>query len=26
VTPGTPCDHEYQYLPWNLYDGPHAPN
>ncbi|MGW4078828.1 C45 family autoproteolytic acyltransferase/hydolase [Streptomyces sp. NEAU-174] len=26
VTPGTPCDHEYQHLPWNLYDGPHAPN
>ncbi|OPF69938.1 acyl-CoA--6-aminopenicillanic acid acyltransferase [Streptomyces antioxidans] len=26
VTPGTPCDHEYQHLPWNLYDGPHAPH
>ncbi|MFF3378745.1 C45 family autoproteolytic acyltransferase/hydrolase [Streptomyces sp. NPDC002680] len=26
VTAGTPCDHEYQHLPWNLYDGPHAPN
>ncbi|GHG88658.1 C45 family autoproteolytic acyltransferase/hydolase [Streptomyces lanatus] len=26
VTPGTPCDHEYQHLPFNLYDGPHAPN
>ncbi|MGP4047970.1 C45 family autoproteolytic acyltransferase/hydolase [Streptomyces sp. 2A115] len=26
VTPGTPCDHEYQHLPWNLYDGPAAPN
>ncbi|WP_063726746.1 C45 family autoproteolytic acyltransferase/hydolase [Streptomyces sp. RTd22] len=25
VTPGTPCDREYQHLPWNLYDGPHAP-
>ncbi|MFI2345543.1 C45 family autoproteolytic acyltransferase/hydrolase [Streptomyces sp. NPDC019443] len=26
VTAGTPCDHEYQHLPWNLYDGPHAPH
>ncbi|WP_210571439.1 C45 family peptidase [Streptomyces sp. GESEQ-4] len=26
VTAGTPCDREYQHLPWNLYDGPHAPN
>ncbi|MFF8841269.1 C45 family autoproteolytic acyltransferase/hydrolase [Streptomyces sp. NPDC015127] len=26
VTPGTPCDHDYEHLPWNLYDGPHAPN
>ncbi|GAA4759656.1 C45 family autoproteolytic acyltransferase/hydolase [Streptomyces sanyensis] len=25
VTAGTPCDREYQHLPWNLYDGPHAP-
>ncbi|MGW2329812.1 C45 family autoproteolytic acyltransferase/hydrolase [Streptomyces sp. NPDC001700] len=25
VTPGTPCDREYQHLPWNLYDGPLAP-
>ncbi|MGW2050630.1 C45 family autoproteolytic acyltransferase/hydrolase [Streptomyces sp. NPDC001858] len=25
VTAGTPCDHEYQHLPWNLYDGPHGP-
>ncbi|WP_018565233.1 C45 family autoproteolytic acyltransferase/hydolase [Streptomyces sp. PsTaAH-124] len=24
VTAGTPCDREYQHLPWNLYDGPHA--
>lgn len=24
ATAGTPCDHEYQHLPWNLYDGPHA--
>ncbi|WP_419994841.1 C45 family autoproteolytic acyltransferase/hydolase [Streptomyces boninensis] len=24
ITPGTPCDREYQHLPWNLYDGPHA--
>lgn len=22
VTAGTPCDREYQHLPWNLYDGP----
>ncbi|GAA2076494.1 C45 family autoproteolytic acyltransferase/hydolase [Streptomyces albiaxialis] len=22
ATAGTPCDHEYQHLPWNLYDGP----
>ncbi|MBV1939045.1 C45 family peptidase [Streptomyces sp. BV286] len=26
VTAGTPCDRDYQHLPWNLYDGPHAPN
>ncbi|SDP42401.1 isopenicillin-N N-acyltransferase like protein [Streptomyces sp. cf386] len=26
VTAGTPCDREYQHVPWNLYDGPHAPN
>lgn len=26
VTAGPPCDHDYQHLPWNLYDGPHAPN
>ncbi|MFC4498867.1 MULTISPECIES: C45 family autoproteolytic acyltransferase/hydolase [Streptomyces] len=26
ATAGTPCDHEYQHLPWNLYDGPHALN
>lgn len=26
VTAGTPCDHDYQRLPWNLYDGPHSPN
>ncbi|MEU9794437.1 C45 family peptidase [Streptomyces sparsogenes] len=26
VTAGTPCDREYQHLPWNLYDGPHAPS
>ncbi|MEU0372904.1 C45 family autoproteolytic acyltransferase/hydrolase, partial [Streptomyces sp. NPDC006283] len=26
VTAGTPCDREYQHLPWNLYDGPHSPN
>lgn len=25
VTAGNPCDQEYQQLPWNLYDGPHAP-
>ncbi|CAL9525822.1 C45 family autoproteolytic acyltransferase/hydolase [Streptomyces albus] len=24
ATPGTPCDHEYQHAPWNLYDGPHG--
>nr|WP_206442177.1 C45 family peptidase [Streptomyces boncukensis] len=24
ATPGTPCDHEYQHLPWNLYDGPYG--
>lgn len=24
VTAGTPCDREYQHLPWNLYDGPHG--
>ncbi|WLW54867.1 C45 family autoproteolytic acyltransferase/hydolase [Streptomyces sp. YU58] len=22
VTAGTPCDRDYQHLPWNLYDGP----
>lgn len=22
VTAGTPCDHEYELLPWNLHDGP----
>ncbi|GGO92048.1 C45 family autoproteolytic acyltransferase/hydolase [Wenjunlia tyrosinilytica] len=22
LTPGPPCSHEYQCLPWNLYDGP----
>ncbi|MFD4829762.1 C45 family autoproteolytic acyltransferase/hydrolase [Streptomyces uncialis] len=26
VTAGTPCDREYQHLPWNLYDGPHGRN
>ncbi|MCB5907880.1 C45 family autoproteolytic acyltransferase/hydolase [Streptomyces pinistramenti] len=25
ATAGTPCDHPYQRLPWNLYDGPGAP-
>ncbi|MPY56277.1 C45 family autoproteolytic acyltransferase/hydolase [Streptomyces spongiae] len=24
VTAGTPCDHDYQHMPWNLYDGPHG--
>ncbi|MCD7445351.1 C45 family peptidase [Streptomyces lincolnensis] len=24
VTAGTPCDRDYQHLPWNLYDGPHG--
>lgn len=24
VTAGTPCDHDYQHLPWNLYDGPYG--
>ncbi|MFJ8926422.1 C45 family autoproteolytic acyltransferase/hydrolase [Streptomyces sp. NPDC102364] len=24
VTAGTPCDREYQHLPWNLYDGPYG--
>ncbi|WP_346011759.1 C45 family peptidase [Streptomyces sp. SID3343] len=24
VTAGTPCDHEYELMPWNLYDGPGA--
>ncbi|MER5319313.1 C45 family peptidase [Streptosporangium roseum] len=22
ITAGTPCDHEYDRVPWNLYDGP----
>jgi len=22
VTAGTPCDHEYELMPWNLHDGP----
>jgi len=22
VTNGTPCDNEYQFLPWNVLDGP----
>jgi isopenicillin-N N-acyltransferase-like protein len=22
VTPGLPCENEYQQAPWNLYDGP----
>lgn len=22
VTNGTPCDHHYEQMPWNLYDGP----
>lgn len=22
VTNGTPCDHEYERLPWNVFDGP----
>ncbi|PRB43745.1 acyl-coenzyme A--6-aminopenicillanic-acid-acyltransferase form [Arthrobacter sp. MYb23] len=22
VTDGTPCDHNYEQMPWNLYDGP----
>lgn len=26
VTAGTPCNHEYQHLPWNLYDGPYGEN
>ncbi|MGW7415181.1 C45 family autoproteolytic acyltransferase/hydolase [Streptomyces sp. NPDC054863] len=26
VTAGTPCDREYQHLPWNLYDGPYGQN
>lgn len=24
ATAGTPCEHEYQRAPWNLYDGPGA--
>ncbi|RII20200.1 Acyl-coenzyme A:6-aminopenicillanic acid acyl-transferase [Streptomyces sp. YIM 130001] len=24
VTAGTPCDRDYQHLPWNLYDGPYG--
>ncbi|MFI1396330.1 C45 family autoproteolytic acyltransferase/hydolase [Streptomyces sp. NPDC020681] len=24
ATAGTPCDREYQHLPWNLYDGPYG--
>ncbi|MEU8822038.1 C45 family peptidase [Streptomyces sp. NPDC048636] len=26
VTAGTPCDHEYQHMPWNLHDGPYGLN
>lgn len=22
VAPGTPCDHEYELAPWNVFDGP----
>ncbi|MEV5498942.1 C45 family peptidase [Nonomuraea fuscirosea] len=24
IAAGTPCDHEYERVPWNLYDGPHG--
>ncbi|MEV8403998.1 C45 family peptidase [Streptomyces niveus] len=24
VTAGTPCDREYQHMPWNVYDGPYG--
>ncbi|MBT2411293.1 acyl-coenzyme A--6-aminopenicillanic-acid-acyltransferase form [Streptomyces sp. ISL-12] len=24
ITAGTPCDRDYQHLPWNLYDGPYG--
>ncbi|WP_128376393.1 C45 family autoproteolytic acyltransferase/hydolase [Streptomyces cavernae] len=24
LTAGTPCDRDYQHLPWNLYDGPYG--
>ncbi|QEU92592.1 C45 family autoproteolytic acyltransferase/hydolase [Streptomyces kanamyceticus] len=24
VTAGTPCDRDYQHLPWNLYEGPYG--
>ncbi|WP_306334997.1 C45 family peptidase [Streptomyces sp. KL118A] len=24
VTAGTPCDRDYQHMPWNLYDGPYG--
>ncbi|MEV0780329.1 C45 family peptidase [Streptomyces sp. NPDC050428] len=24
ATAGTPCDRDYQHLPWNLYDGPYG--
>lgn len=26
VTAGTPCDRDYQHMPWNLYDGPYGDN
>lgn len=26
LTNGVPCQSEYQLLPWNVYDGPQAPN
>lgn len=26
ITPGTPCDHEYEDVPWNVLDGPGASN
>ncbi|MFD5898774.1 C45 family autoproteolytic acyltransferase/hydolase [Streptomyces sp. NPDC060366] len=24
VTAGTPCDRDYQHMPWNVYDGPYG--
>lgn len=25
LTPGMPCQHQYQVAPWNVYDGPDSP-